>query len=74
MMMAAACAAPAAGGDGGMGDCKDAERCRELHLCKLVKRDELKLVRTLVTDAAFFCKKCGRAAREKKILCKPSPL
>ena len=57
-----------------MGDCKDAERCRELHLCKLVKRDELQLVRKLVVDAEFICKKCGRVAREKKNLCKPSRL
>lgn len=55
-----------------MSDCKDSERCREMHLCKLVKRDDLEQVRKLVKDAAFLCTKCGRAAREPDNLCKPS--
>ena len=55
-----------------MGDCKDAKNCREMHLCKLVKRDEFEQVRKLVRDAEFFCEKCGRAARERDNLCKPS--
>lgn len=57
-----------------MGDCKDSEHCRDQHLCKLVKRDEFEQVRTLVRDAAFICRKCGRVAREAGNLCKPSRL
>ena len=57
-----------------VGDCKDPEHCKDRHLCKLVKRGELEKVRKLVTDAAFICTKCGRAARDKDNLCSPSPL
>lgn len=57
-----------------MGDCRDPERCRDKHLCKLVKRDEWDAVRELVKGAAYICEKCGRAAREKGNLCAPSPL
>jgi hypothetical protein len=71
-MMAAAFQPPAAGGGGEMGDCKDSKHCHEHHLCKLVKRDDLEQVKKLVKDAAFFCKKCGRAARDKDNLCAPS--
>jgi len=55
-----------------MGDCKDSKNCRDLHLCKLVKRDDFEQVRKLVKDAEFFCKKCGRAARDEDRLCNPS--
>jgi len=55
-----------------MGGCKESKDCHDQHLCKLVKRDDLEQVRKLVKDAVFFCKKCGRAAREKDNLCDPS--
>ena len=55
-----------------MGGCKESKDCHEQHLCKLVKRDDMEQVKKLVKDAAFFCKKCGRAAREKDNLCDPS--
>jgi hypothetical protein len=55
-----------------MGECKEGKSCRDQHLCKLVKRDEMERVRELVKGAAFFCTKCGRAAREKDNLCDPS--
>lgn len=55
-----------------MGKCKDSENCHDKHLCKLVKHDDLEKVRKLVKGAEFFCKKCGRAAREKGNLCSPS--
>lgn len=57
-----------------MGGCKDAKDCRKHHLCKLVKRDELEQVRKLAKKAEYFCKKCGRAARDKENLCSPSRL
>ncbi len=55
-----------------MGDCKDSKDCHDRHLCKLVKRDDLEQVRKLVKDAEYYCKKCGRAARDKENLCAPS--
>jgi len=57
-----------------MSDCKDPKNCREQHLCKLVKRDDLGQVRKLAREAAYLCLKCGRAARDKNSLCDPSPL
>jgi hypothetical protein len=57
-----------------MSDCKDAERCRDQHLCKLVKRDDFEQIRKLVKGAAFYCTKCGRAARERDNLCHPAPI
>ena len=45
-------------------------------LCK--KKDELKdslsQYKKLVRGARFICKKCGRAARDEKLLCKPTEL
>lgn len=55
-----------------MSECKSSKDCHEQHLCKLVKRDDLDKVKKLVKDAAYFCKKCGRAARDKEHLCDPS--
>lgn len=55
-----------------MGDCKDSKHCRDQHLCKLAKRGDIEQVRKLVKDAAFVCKKCGRAAREQENLCEPT--
>jgi len=55
-----------------MGSCKDKERCREEHLCKLAKRDDIEAIRALVKGAAYVCTKCGRAAREPGNLCSPS--
>lgn len=55
-----------------MGDGKESKHGRDQHLCKLVKRDDFEQLRKLVKDAAYFCKKCGRAAREQDNLCDPS--
>lgn len=58
-----------------MGTCKDdPEGCRERHLCKLAKREEFDRIRELVKGAAWYCAKCGRAARDKASLCRPEPL
>lgn len=47
-------------------------------LCKLVKDDALekhfKEYSALVCQPAYICKKCGRAAADKKALCKPSSI
>jgi len=57
-----------------MGDCKDPDRCRDQHLCKLVKHGEFEQVKKLAKDAAFICRKCGRAARDERNLCDPARL
>lgn len=44
----------------------------ENHLCCIAARQDLERVKKIVKDAQFFCKKCGRAAREKENLCDPS--
>jgi hypothetical protein len=53
---------PCRGGD----DCRD-----EDHLCRVAKRMDEKLIRELVRDSRFFCRKCGRAAHDEVNLCKP---
>jgi hypothetical protein len=52
--------------------CKGGDDCsREAHLCKVAKRDDPELIRPLVRDARFFCRKCGRAAQVEVNLCRP---
>ena len=45
-------------------------------LCKLSKsgfvEDHFKEYKALVVPPAYICKKCGRAAADKKSLCKPA--
>ncbi len=36
-----------------------------------VKKGDRKAFVKAVTDAAYFCEKCGRVASDKKQLCKP---
>jgi hypothetical protein len=53
--------------------CKGGEDCySEAHLCKIAKREDMELIRRLVRDPRFFCRKCGRAAREEANLCRPA--
>jgi hypothetical protein len=42
-------------------------------LCELKKslKGELKIYIELVKDATHVCKKCGRVANDKDLLCKP---
>lgn len=44
-------------------------------LCKIVKNSDIEKhfgeYQALVNPPAFICKKCGRAAADKKSLCKP---
>jgi hypothetical protein len=45
-------------------------------LCEMKKqlKADFKLYKLLVTDATHICTKCGRAANDKKLLCKPERL
>ncbi len=46
-------------------------------LCKWDKGryvKDLALLREIVAEPRFICKDCGRAAREKKWLCKPTKI
>ena len=46
------------------------------HLCYLAESGDCTLdeIRTLVKDAKFICKVCGRAAVAEENLCEPVPL
>jgi len=45
------------------------------HLCNMAKMGaDLKMIKNLVKDAKFICKKCGRAAAKEENLCEPTPL
>ena len=48
----------------------------KLHLCELVGGGGISLeqVKTLVKDAKFICKSCGRVAAKELNLCDPVPL
>jgi hypothetical protein len=53
--------------------CKNDQKCHELnHLCQIIVRHDLGRIKELVKDAQFYCKNCGRAAREEGNLCNPS--
>ena len=53
--------------------CKGGDDCySESHLCKIARREDPELVRPLVRDARFFCRKCGRAAHNDVNLCRPA--
>jgi rubrerythrin len=46
-------------------------------LCKWKKsdyKDRLDELRQLVNDAKYVCKRCGRAANDKKALCDPAKI
>ena len=53
-------------------ECKGGEDCRnERHLCKIAGTNDDELIRTLVKEARYFCRKCGRSAHNETNLCKP---
>jgi len=59
-------------GKGNDRPCRGGEDCNsEDHLCRVAKLEDAELIRQLVKDARFFCRKCGRAAHAEKNLCKP---
>jgi len=57
---------------------KRLDKMKKQKLCQLVKKDSLKKhpkeYQELVSNAAYLCLKCGRAAKEKTSVCKPAPL
>lgn len=56
-------------------ECKGGEDCHEEgHLCKIAARKDLEQVRALIRDAKYFCRKCGRSARDASNLCKPTDI
>lgn len=55
--------------------CHTPEQCHEEnHLCRIIIRKDLGRIRELVKDAQYYCKNCGRAARDDHNLCNPSKI
>jgi len=53
--------------------CNSAQNCHEEnHICRIIIRKDLERIKQLVKDPQFFCKNCGRAAKNKENLCNPS--
>lgn len=51
---------------------KEKDKITGKSLCKI--KDDIDLLKTLVKDAKFICKKCGRAAKHEENLCKATKL
>jgi len=62
----------------GKGDdkpCRGGDDCNSNdHLCRIAKREDMELLRQLVREVRFSCRKCGRAAHNEENLCKPVKL
>ncbi|NJD55103.1 MAG: hypothetical protein FIA94_01715 [Nitrospirae bacterium] len=55
--------------------CKGGDDCTsDAHLCKIARQGDMDLIRQLVREPRFFCRKCGRAAREEVNLCRPAKI
>lgn len=55
--------------------CKGGQDCHQVnHLCQIVAKRDMGRVKELVKDSAFFCKNCGRTARDAANLCNPSAI
>ncbi|MBF0216741.1 MAG: hypothetical protein HQL30_07100 [Candidatus Omnitrophica bacterium] len=55
--------------------CKGGDNCHEAnHLCKIVVSGDMGRVKEIVKGAEYYCLNCGRAARSKENLCKPSKI
>ena len=55
--------------------CKGGEDCHdERHLCKIAGQRDYDLLRKLIKDVRYFCRKCGRAAHDASNLCQPSEI
>jgi hypothetical protein len=55
--------------------CHSAGQCHdENHLCRIILRKDLGRIKELVKGAEFYCKNCGRAARNGGNLCNPSKI
>jgi hypothetical protein len=56
-------------------ECRGGEDCREeRHLCRIAARGDHERLRELIRDAKYFCRKCGRSARDASNLCRPTNL
>ena len=56
-------------------DCKGGEDCHDDgHLCKIAGKKDLELVKKLVKDPGYICRKCGRATHNAENLCKPEEI
>jgi hypothetical protein len=57
-----------------MGEEKESGEGRKKTMCKVGKEGDLERIRRRVRDSKYFCAKCGRAARSKVYLCKPTEI
>jgi len=56
-------------------ECKGGEDCHDnMHLCKIVGKKDFDLLRDLVKESMYLCRKCGRTARNELNLCKPEDI
>jgi hypothetical protein len=53
---------------------KNESPAKKTSMCKVGKSGDLDRIRRRVKDAKFFCSKCGRAARDRAYLCKPTDI
>lgn len=54
--------------------CRGGDECKSrVHLCNFIDHvDDDEKVRSMVRGAVYYCKNCGRSAREERYLCRPS--
>lgn len=53
--------------------CKGGDQCKSrVHLCNFIENmNDDEKVRSVVRGAIYYCKNCGRSAREERHLCRP---
>lgn len=52
----------------------DEKSGKKTPMCKVGKSGDLERIKRRVRDAKFVCSKCGRAARDRAYLCKPTEI
>lgn len=52
--------------------CKDPRHAN--HMCQIVYNGNFQLAAKLAENAKYICKKCGRTARSKDNLCRPTDI
>lgn len=56
-------------------DCRGGEDCNDNHhMCRIAGRRDFEIVRDLVRDPRYVCRKCARTAHKDGNLCKPAEL